>query len=243
MGTDGPLRALTFAVGIRVGRAEAHQALPVGSQQLLAGAEGLESLQAKSSPTPPPPNPAAPAAPSTHRVVGDPAEDDGPGEGEPGREQRDRGGPQRAPGAEPPPNSEGTGAAPLTRLSPPPHPRPGAARTAAGIARGSRSRRFCPPCTAAPPAHRPPACNGSALGADPSSGSSSTVPPYRPPLPAARTACEPGPGPGQGQEHRQQPPRRRHGSDAGTTAPGMHRTAPPPRYGVRRGTHLKGATP
>lgn len=92
MGTDGPLRALTFAVGIRVGRAEAHQALPVGSQQLLAGAKGLESLQAKSSPTPPPPNPAAPAAPSTHRVVGDPAEDDGPGEGEPGREQRDRGG-------------------------------------------------------------------------------------------------------------------------------------------------------
>lgn len=150
------------------------------------------------------------------------------------------GGPQRAPGAEPPPSSEGTGAAPLTRLSPPPHPRPGAARTAAGIARGSRSRRFCPPCTAAPPAHRPPACNGSALGADPRSGSSSTVPPYRPPLPAARTACEPGPGPGQGQEHRQQPPRRRHGSDPGTTAPGMHRAAPPQTTASGEGHTLKG---
>lgn len=34
------------------------------------------------------------------------------------------GGPQRAPGAEPPPSSEGTGAAPLTRLSPPPTPGP-----------------------------------------------------------------------------------------------------------------------
>lgn len=105
-----------FAVGIRVGRAEAHQALPVGSQQLLAGAEGLES-----------------------RVVGDPAEDDGPGEGEPLQELR-------------------------------------GAHGAVGSV------------------HRAPLLLRHIAR-----------------LPAARTACEPGPGPGQGQEHRQQPPRRRHG--------------------------------
>lgn len=38
-------QCLTFAVGVGVGRAEAHQALPVGGQQLVAGAQRPERLR------------------------------------------------------------------------------------------------------------------------------------------------------------------------------------------------------
>uniref|UniRef100_G1NBM7 Rhomboid-related protein 1 n=3 Tax=Galliformes TaxID=8976 RepID=G1NBM7_MELGA len=140
MEADSPPRALTFAVGVRVGRAEPHQALPVGSKQLLAGAEGPKSLQAKSSPTPQPllsslpPNPAFPALTElsvtprrmTGREKANLAESSATG-GIPSGHRELR----------PPRGQRGCPSHPA--ISPPPHP--GAARTAAGRARGSWSRR------------------------------------------------------------------------------------------------------
>lgn len=136
METDSPLCALTFAVGVRVGRAEPHQALPEGSKQLLAGAEGPKSLQAKSSPTPQPlltslpPNPAFPALTElsvtprrmTGREKANLAESSATGRG-----------PQRAPRAETPPRAAGLPLSPRYISPLPRRSRPYRCRKRAGL--------------------------------------------------------------------------------------------------------------
>lgn len=241
METDSPLCALTFAVGVRVGRAEPHQALPEGSKQLLAGAEGPKSLQAKSSPTLQPlltslpPNPAFPALTElsvtprrmTGREKANLAESSATGRG-----------PQRAPRAETPPRAVGLPLSPRY-ISPPPTPEPPVPLQEESGAHGAVGSQHRAPLLLRHIA-RLPATEARSVPA-PVAAAAAAAAAYRPPLPAACIACEPGPGPGQGQQYRQHPPRCRHGSGPGTAAPGMRRAAP--RYSVRRGTCLKGATP
>lgn len=154
---SGARPPLTFAVGVGVGRAEPHQVGPKSRQQLLPGAEGTEGLGQGGAlgpgccPTAPGLLLSHPAPPSgTHRVVRDPAEDDRPGEGEPGGEHRTGLGPNppSPPGPAPPAPlhpgvcprfpARGTGACPRPSRSLAPRPSLGTAATRTAAGRGSR---------------------------------------------------------------------------------------------------------